>query len=65
MSIERGSSDFNCPLCSQSYSSASDLELHVNVEHEDILSPAKVSNHSTFLILISTVTLVTELCYDG
>ncbi|XP_072153290.1 zinc finger-containing ubiquitin peptidase 1 isoform X2 [Bemisia tabaci] len=41
MSIERGSSDFNCPLCSQSYSSASDLELHVNVEHEDILSPAK------------------------
>lgn len=34
---------FNCPLCVTSFPNSSDLELHVNIEHKDILSPAKGS----------------------
>lgn len=29
-----------CPLCTQNFDTVSDLELHVNIEHRDILSPA-------------------------
>lgn len=28
---------FNCPLCVTSFPNSSDLELHVNIEHKDIL----------------------------
>lgn len=31
---------FSCPLCVKNFKLASDLELHVNIEHRDILSPA-------------------------
>ncbi|XP_053676527.1 zinc finger-containing ubiquitin peptidase 1-like [Anopheles nili] len=30
-----------CPICNRTFESGSDLELHVNIEHRDILSPAK------------------------
>lgn len=33
---------FACPICGRAFESAPDLELHVNIEHRDILSPAKV-----------------------
>lgn len=32
---------FACPICARAFESSSDLELHVNIEHRDILSPAK------------------------
>ncbi|KAJ2945429.1 hypothetical protein O0L34_g241 [Tuta absoluta] len=35
------SSTFQCPLCEREFSSGSDVEMHVNVEHRDILSPQK------------------------
>lgn len=31
---------FSCPLCVKNFKLSSDLELHVNIEHRDILSPA-------------------------
>ncbi|XP_019869364.1 zinc finger-containing ubiquitin peptidase 1 isoform X2 [Aethina tumida] len=31
---------FPCPLCVKTFDSAPDLELHVNIEHRDVLSPA-------------------------
>lgn len=37
---------YACPLCIKSFNSAPDLELHVNIEHRDILSPASPSSHS-------------------
>lgn len=36
-----------CPICGRTFESASDLELHVNIEHRDILSPAKADNGAT------------------
>lgn len=38
-----------CPICCQAFESPSDLELHVNIEHRDILSPANadMSNAAT------------------
>lgn len=36
-----------CPICNRTFESAPDLELHVNIEHRDILSPAKVDHHET------------------
>uniref|UniRef100_A0AAG5DTR0 Zinc finger-containing ubiquitin peptidase 1 n=1 Tax=Anopheles atroparvus TaxID=41427 RepID=A0AAG5DTR0_ANOAO len=33
-----------CPICNRTFESGSDLELHVNIEHRDILSPAKVDS---------------------
>lgn len=37
---------FPCPLCAKSFNSAPDLELHVNIEHRDVLSPASPSTYS-------------------
>lgn len=37
---------YACPLCVKGFNSAPDLELHVNIEHRDILSPASPSSHS-------------------
>ena len=34
-----------CPICVRCFESCSDLELHVNIEHRDILSPAKVEHN--------------------
>lgn len=31
---------YGCPLCTKIFKSPPDLELHVNIEHRDILSPA-------------------------
>ncbi|BES91636.1 Peptidase family C78 [Nesidiocoris tenuis] len=31
---------YNCPLCTRAFDNTHDLELHVNIEHKDILSPA-------------------------
>ncbi|XP_050076950.1 zinc finger-containing ubiquitin peptidase 1-like [Anopheles maculipalpis] len=33
-----------CPICNRTFESGSDLELHVNIEHRDILSPAKADS---------------------
>lgn len=35
---------FPCPLCAKVFNSAPDLELHVNIEHRDVLSPASPSS---------------------
>lgn len=35
-----------CPICCRAFESASDLELHVNIEHRDILSPARVDEQN-------------------
>lgn len=37
---------FSCPLCVKTFNSAPDLELHVNIEHRDVLSPASPSTYS-------------------
>lgn len=34
-----------CPICVRCFDSCADLELHVNIEHRDILSPAKVDHN--------------------
>lgn len=34
-------SSFQCPICEREFVSGSDVEIHVNVEHKDILSPQK------------------------
>ncbi|XP_049876021.1 zinc finger-containing ubiquitin peptidase 1-like [Pectinophora gossypiella] len=34
-------SSFQCPLCEREFSTGTDVEMHVNVEHRDILSPQK------------------------
>ncbi|XP_058124389.1 zinc finger-containing ubiquitin peptidase 1-like [Anopheles coustani] len=33
-----------CPICNRTFETGSDLELHVNIEHRDILSPAKADS---------------------
>lgn len=33
---------FACPLCSRTFETSPDLELHVNIEHRDILSPGNI-----------------------
>lgn len=35
------SSTFQCPICEKEYASGPEVEVHVNVEHRDILSPQK------------------------
>lgn len=37
---------FQCPICVRCFETCSDLEVHVNCEHRDILSPAKI-DHTT------------------
>lgn len=34
-------SSFQCPICEREFSNGSEVEVHVNVEHRDILSPQK------------------------
>ncbi|CAG9564880.1 unnamed protein product [Danaus chrysippus] len=43
MSISPGphSSSYQCPICEVEFSNGSEVEVHVNVEHRDILSPQK------------------------
>lgn len=36
---------FACPLCSRSFETSTDLELHVNIEHRDILSPGNIDSN--------------------
>lgn len=36
-----GTSSYQCPICEQEFSNGSEAEVHVNVEHKDILSPQK------------------------
>lgn len=35
------SSSYQCPICEREFTNATDVEMHVNVEHRDILSPQK------------------------
>ncbi|XP_063625762.1 zinc finger-containing ubiquitin peptidase 1-like [Cydia splendana] len=35
------SSTYQCPICEREFTNGSDVEMHVNVEHRDILSPQK------------------------
>lgn len=37
---------FPCPLCVKTFNSPPDLELHVNIEHRDVLSPASPPTYS-------------------
>lgn len=37
---------YSCPLCAKNFNSSPDLELHVNIEHRDILSPASPATYS-------------------
>ncbi|KAL4705811.1 hypothetical protein ACJJTC_006531 [Scirpophaga incertulas] len=34
-------STYTCPICEREFSNVSEVEIHVNVEHKDILSPQK------------------------
>lgn len=36
---------FACPLCSRAFETSTDLELHVNIEHRDILSPGNIDTN--------------------
>lgn len=45
-------SSFQCPICEKNFKSGSDVEVHVNVDHRDILSPQKnVSDVSLIYLL--------------
>lgn len=37
-------SSLHCPLCEKAFTNGAELEVHVNIEHRDILSPQKVVN---------------------
>lgn len=37
-----GLTGLQCPLCTRVFGTGPDLELHVNIEHRDILSPETV-----------------------
>lgn len=39
---------FQCPICVRCFETCGDLELHVNHEHSDILSPAKVDTTTAY-----------------
>ncbi|KAM3959680.1 zinc finger-containing ubiquitin peptidase 1 [Aphomia sociella] len=43
MSMSPGphSSSYQCPICEREFTNCSEVEVHVNVEHRDILSPQK------------------------
>ncbi|KAF8777998.1 Zinc finger-containing ubiquitin peptidase 1 [Argiope bruennichi] len=41
LNSDGGSSPFLCPLCDRNFDSSRDVELHVNVDHSDVLSPIK------------------------
>jgi uncharacterized C2H2 Zn-finger protein len=55
---------FSCPICVRCFESGNDLELHVNHEHSDILSPARVDMvdgaTSATLTLTTTAATTTE-----
>lgn len=36
---------FGCPICSRTFETSTDLELHVNIEHRDILSPGNIDKN--------------------
>lgn len=36
---------FACPICSRTFEISTDLELHVNIEHLDILSPGNIDSN--------------------
>lgn len=35
-----------CPICERIFPTISDLELHVNIEHKEILSPSPMNGHA-------------------
>ncbi|KAH9634258.1 hypothetical protein HF086_011518 [Spodoptera exigua] len=39
------SSSYQCPICEREFAHANEIEVHVNVEHRDILSPQKAIQH--------------------
>lgn len=52
---------FSCPICVRCFESCKDLEVHVNHEHTDILSPAKIdSAASASSTTASTITLTED-----
>lgn len=42
------SSSYQCPICEREFAHANEIEIHVNVEHRDILSPQKSVSISVF-----------------
>lgn len=58
---------FACPICVKCFETCKDLEIHVNHEHTDILSPAKIDSSSSTsagaaacTTTNSTITMTTE-----
>lgn len=45
--INDNNDNFNCPLCIKSFKDSSELEIHVNIEHKDILSPSNGSSSNS------------------
>jgi zinc finger-containing ubiquitin peptidase 1 len=56
---------FSCPICVRCFESGKDLEIHVNSEHTDILSPAKVESSTTDNATASTSTSTITLTADN
>lgn len=46
-------SSYQCPICEREFSNATEVEVHVNVEHKDILSPQKSVSINNILIIIN------------
>lgn len=42
-------STYQCPICERNFSNGSEVELHVNVDHRDILSPQKAVSFSSHI----------------
>lgn len=49
-----------CPICGRAFEQSANLELHVNIEHRDILSPAASKHSATTTTSTATATLTTH-----
>lgn len=48
MSPGPNASSFQCPICEREFASGPEVEVHVNVEHRDILSPQKTVSKNIY-----------------
>ena len=55
------SSSYQCPICEREFSNATEVEVHVNVEHKDILSPQKSVSISDIILITNVIKKILNL----
>lgn len=53
---------FGCPICSRTFETSTDLELHVNIAHRDILSPGNIDKNGCTTSTATPRSTVKSLC---